>query len=134
MTSKVEIINKIIELTKQEKLEWFYLNDAPTLCNQLRVKENLGTELSKIAIQIENSIPFDSSNSFYTILNGNYIVLLASTETKKILRDRLSLMLVTKTYRDKNVFTDMEEILQLHTLVKGRFPSVNDIINDLFAL
>jgi hypothetical protein len=86
-------------------------------------------------MQFDKTVTFyDGLNSFYTTVNDNYIILLASAEEDKMMRDKLTLLLVTEDYKDRKNITNYEAILQLHTLVKNSFPSVDDIIKDLFEL
>lgn len=135
MSDTLKITNRIIELTEQEKLDWFYLSDDIALCQELGLREAPKNDIARLQMQFDKTVTFyDGLNSFYTTVNDNYIILLASAEEDKMMRDKLTLLLVTEDYKDRKNITNYEAILQLHTLVKNSFPSVDDIIKDLFEL
>lgn len=136
---------KMIELTKEGKITWDYLDNFENVYEKLLIKPRsplqsknpLETweQLSNIPIRRE----FDSDNSFVACINDNYLVLcvwIDDVRNHKVLADRLILEVVPRTFKDVSVYSDDEDgdLVQLQTLVKSKFPNTEDIINDILNM
>ena len=119
MTRNIEIIKKLIDLTKSKKIKWNYLGEADSIYNGLSMYAS----------------GFDHDNSFYSEIENNYIVLVAARPiSNQLLAERISLHFVPNTFRDIQKIDSSKELLRLHTLVKSNFPNSEEIINHILNM
>jgi len=119
MARDIEVINKLIELTKSKKINWYYLGEADSIYNGLSMYAS----------------GFDHDNSFYSEIESDYIVLVAARPTSdQLLVERITLLFVPNTFRDIQKINSSEELLKLHTLVKSNFPNSEEIINHILNM
>lgn len=144
MENYKELLEKMIELTKSEKISWNYLDSNKVVCDSMKFEGvsplNHRKGIIALASAVSDKKIFDSDNSFVSKINHNYIILycnLNDAEDGKTLDERLMLMLVPRTFKDiKIYFSEGSDgtLLRLHTLVKSTFPSANDIENDILQM
>ncbi len=139
--SEHEIVTKLIELTNGKKIDWYYLDSDFSLYDNLNLaprKTFQGTAalLNEYAALNDNKLRFDVDNSFYSCLSSNYLVLYVTppSSNKEILAERMSLLLVPKTYRSIKEINNVEDLIRLHTIIKSGFPSAESIIEDIFKI
>ncbi len=143
--NETSFILKLIELTKEKKIEWDYLDEYRDVYQELSMQPRsplYGKSSLEVLAEFGagmSKIEFDSDNSFATCINENYIIIYASIVEKKepkLLGERLSLMLVPRTFKDIKRLRDNEEehLVRLHTLIKSGFPNSEDIINDILGM
>lgn len=140
-----ELIEKILELSKERKIIWEYLDENEILYQHLKVtpKKDIGYTLSNdyVAEIVKSSLNlktyFDTNASFYARIGENYIVLLRNmkkNEENVLAADRIKLMLVPHTFKGIKTIEETDRIMRLHNYVKAQFPDIEDIINDIFHL
>jgi hypothetical protein len=140
------LIEKILELSKQKKIIWEYLDEFENLYKHLNVapkKRKIGNALplSDVAETMASTLYmntfFDANESFYAKIRENFIVLLRYMEKNEenvLVADRIKFMLVPRTFKNIKIIEEDDKILRLHNYVKTQFPDVEDIINDIFKL
>lgn len=147
MSNKDEkkVFLKMIELTKEGKITWDYLDNFENVYEKLLIKPRSPLQSKNPLETLEqfSTIPirreFDSDNSFVVCINDNYLVLcvwIDDVRNPKVLADRLILEVVPRTFKDVSVYSDDEDgdLVQLQTLVKSKFPNTEDIINDILNM
>ena len=147
MSNKDEkkVFLKMIELTKEGKITWDYLDNFENVYEKLLIKPRSPLQSKNPLETLEqfSTIPirreFDSDNSFVVCINDNYLVLcvwIDDVRNHKVLADRLILEVVPRTFKDVSVYSDDEDgdLVQLQTLVKSKFPNTEDIINDILNM
>ena len=147
MSNKDEkkVFLKMIELTKEGKITWDYLDNFENVYEKLLIKPRSPLQSKNPLETLEqlSNIPicreFDSDNSFVACINDNYLVLCVGIDdvrNHKVLADRLILEVVPRTFKDVSVYSDDEDgdLVQLQTLVKSKFPNTEDIINDILNM
>ncbi len=118
-------IEKLIEKTSKNEILWKYLDTNETLCKVTNLKPLL--------------FVFDVNNSFYTSVETGFIIIYKSLPTsneKKPLSLQLNLYLVPSSYRDyKYIPNDTygEDIVRLHTIIRSKFPSTDDIMKEILG-
>lgn len=139
------VVKKLVELTKQKKIEWHYLDSCKDVYQQLSL-EPKSPLVNRNALTIFSEFstynikePFDADNSFITFIHDNYVVIYARLNDKNeptVLSDRLKLLLVPKTFKDVYESVDDTDgnLVRLHTLVKSVFPNSQDIANDILSM
>lgn len=140
------IIEKILELSKEKKIIWEYLDEYENLYQHLKVtpkKKRIGDKLSwtditeNVATALYTYTFFDANASFYANVGENYIVLISEmikNEENVLTADKLKLMLVPRTFKDVRIIEEDEMMLRLHNYVRTQFPDVEDIIEDIFNM
>lgn len=123
--------NNLISLTREDKIVWRYLDVDNSLCQSLNLTPHKSGQI--FLKEISGLQEFDRSNSFYAPINKNYIVLytIYASNKEESLLSRLKLKLVPGTYRSIEEVEAPNEIVRLQTLIKSKFPSADDIINDI---
>ena len=118
---------KILQMTKEEKLIWRYLDDNEELYSGMRWTKS--TTSLGIFGERETALPnFNCEDSFYTKIGDTSIVILVRGNQPA------SLYVVPNTYK-KVVRLGSDEygelITRLRNLVQSHFPSADDFINNL---
>jgi len=143
--NKDSLILKLIELTKEQKIQWEYLDIYNDVCENLLIKARSPLQnktsfevLSEMKI-VGSKKEFDSDNSFVACINENFIVIFAEVQNRnepQVLGERLTLMIVPRTFKDITKWEDDNEgnLVRLHTLIKSNFPSSEDVVNDIFNM
>lgn len=122
----VSFLKKIIEDTKENKMQWRYLDSNDSLYEGMEWTKTK-TEFGLFS-QKEHVYPdFDTENSFYTSIMDTYIVLLVHSNQPAIL------YIVPKTYK-KVVTLRPDEygelITRLLNLVESQFPNGENFIEE----
>ena len=137
------IIEKILELSKEKKIIWEYLDEYENLYQHLRVtpkRKRLDDKVSwtditeSVATALYTYTFFDANASFYANIGENYIVLISEmikNEENILIPDTLKLMLVPRTFKDIRIIEENDLMLRLHNYVRTQFPDVEDIIEDI---
>jgi len=130
-----KLLSTLIALTREDKLTWNYLDSEKPLYSSLNLAPYSGKGSMEIVI-LNNAKRFDTSNSFYTSINKNFIVIyvLYSNDEEDSFASRLKLLLVPRTYKSVEEVNSSNEIVRLQTLIKSKFPSPDDIISDVLSL
>jgi len=130
-----ELLSSLFVLTKEDKITWNYLDSEKPLFISLNLTP-YGVNESLSLVLLNRTQKFDASNSFYTSVNNNYIVIyvLYSNNDEESFVSRLKLLLVPRTYKSVEEVKCPNEIVRLQTLIKSKFPSPDDIINDIMNL
>lgn len=139
-----EVLDKLIELTKNGTLPWEYLDSEQNICSNLNYvgvsPMHNRSAMEKLATVASSKKVFDADNSFITSINDNHIIIycnLNDDNDEKTLDERLIFMLVPRTYKDVFMYaSDGNDgtLLRLHSLVKSNFPSAQDIVDDILGL
>ncbi len=133
-----ELISNIFTKTASGEYEWFYLDSNVELYEKLSLNERRPLKDTKrnVLFKVMITDNFEHDSSFYTIIKGNYIVLVAypsNSDVPQPLSDRLELFFVPRTYKGIESIEGNSDIVDLHTEIKSKFPSVQDIIKDILS-
>lgn len=136
-----ELYEKLIKLTKEDAIKWKYLDEDKAICNNLDFHPIKPDNFIGSIIAAKETNTFDASNSFVADINNNHIIIYCEYEiaSKKTLDERLSFMLVPRSFRGIRTFdshTNFNDgtLLRLQSLVKSYFPSADDIIKDIYDM
>ena len=135
-----DLFEKLIKLTKENTIQWRYLDDDKSICDELNLRAYKSENIFEISLNITSSKAFDVNNSFVAHINNNYIIICCEKDdstSNKTLEERLSFMLVPRTFRGVRVYTSSDDdgtLLRLQSLVKSYFPSADDIIKDILDM
>jgi len=129
-----EFITKLGELTKSDKITWEYLDSNKSLYNSINLSPYNTYDVISAALEGKKS--FDTSNSYFTKINDNFIILYTDSASKEgsSLVERLRLLLVPRTFKSIRRISNSNESITLLTIIKSKFPSADDIIQDINAL
>lgn len=109
-------LNKLIENTKSNALNWYYL-DTYSLLSQ--------------NAQFYLSYAYSKKNSFYVKINDGYFVLADSnTYLYLIVFPTIDSREVTVINYYNNTINCQDELLRLLNLIKKQYPQVDDVISD----
>lgn len=119
----IMFIRRLIDLTKENKIEWKYLDSNTHLCEEMawcEKKSPITTIQDSLSGSFERAYYFDVENSFYTKIDETYIALVVQDNNPA------SLMIIPNTY--KKVVTLYpsdygENITRLLNIVQNEFPS-----------
>lgn len=131
MNKNEQFVNKLIELTKTNKMTWLYLDENDELFSTLNL-----SPFERISSTFDYD-EFNSDSSFYAKINSNFIVLYELRTASENLLSSLRLKTVPSTFKDiQNIeLTENKELLlRLLNVVKSQFPNSEDIINDILNL
>ena len=125
----IQFINAIIDQTKKSKIHWHYLDSNKDLYEGMHWTE---TE-EKFGLMVPKEIiypNFNREDSFYTTINGTYIVLFVFRS------EPATMYVVPNTYKKVVQLTaDQygEYITRLLNLVQSQFPDGETFIDNLLA-
>ena len=138
------LIEQLIKLTKDNKIEGGYLDQNSTVCYNLKMEPRSPLESRNPLVAFaqitsaDSKLCFDADNSFIAPIKDNYVVIYARISDKNdVLAEWLRLMLVPSTYKDVYRYTDEDddsELLRLQNLIKSKFPNSSDIANDILGM
>ena len=127
----VDFLNKLINETKEKKINWKYLDSNKSLYEGMNWTYT-STEYSLFVGEKEKLKPnFNTEDSFYANKNGTYIVIYVSTNQPA------SLFIVPETYKKVVEFSPDEYgeyITRLLNLVQSQFPSADAFIDDFLKI
>jgi hypothetical protein len=122
-------IEELIKLTKRATIHWDYLDSEPALYEGMswtNESTNLGLFASRDAVRPD----FDTENSFFSKVNGTYVVLLVQGGKPA------TLYVVPNTYKKVvSLAADKygELITRLLNLVQSQFPDGENFISELLS-
>lgn len=138
------LVEQLIKLTKDNKIEWGYLDQNSTVYYHLNMEPKSPLESKNPLLTFaqmtsaDGKLCFDADNSFIASIKSNYVVIYARISDKNdVLAERLRLMLVPSTYKDVYRYNDEDEdseLLRLQSLIKSKFPNSLDIANDILGM
>ena len=130
-----EFISKLIILTKEDKIRWEYLDSSKEIFDHLGLY-SYSNSMDILSNAMLNKQGFDASNSFYTTINNNYIIMFTRSPSSKEenIYEKLQLWLVPRTFKAINKIDVKNNVVSLQLIIKSKFPNSEDIINDIFAL
>lgn len=129
-----EFVSKLIILTKDDKIRWEYLDSNKELYDHINLYPYVNS-MDSLSNAMLNKIGFDSSNSYYTSINNNHIVIFTriSSSKEESIYEKLQLWLVPRTYKAINKLDIKNNIVSLQSIIKSKFPNSDDIINDIIT-
>ncbi len=128
MITNEQFISKIIELTKEDKITWNYLDSNKIIYESLDLTPGIKGFLKE---------GFDKNSSFYAKINYNFIVFYKISDAKLSVLDSLIFKTVPSTFREIRTIEleeNKNELIRLHNIIKSKFPNSEDIINDILNL
>lgn len=129
-----DFVIKLIELTKEKKIAWKYLDGESKLNSALNLSAMPKNSIPAIFGTMDIKIYYNPANSFCVKINGNYVVLLANSNDM-VISEGLQLLLVPGTYKDIDVYEDDKELLvHLLMVIKSMFPNASNIVDDVLSM
>lgn len=119
----IMFINRLISLTKENEIEWKYLDSNTRLCEEMdwcEKKSPITTLQDSLSGSFERAYYFDVENSFYTKINETFITLVVQDNNPA------SLMIIPNTYKKVVTLSPSdygENITRLLNIVQNKFPS-----------
>lgn len=120
-------LEKLIKQTKENKIEWKYLDSNKSLCESMCWIEEIFPSVEIFSGNKEYSFNFNAENSFYCEVKGTYIALYVAKNNPA------ELLVIPPTFKSIVQLTPDEygeNITRLLNLVKSQFPSGDAFIDD----
>lgn len=123
----VSFLEKLLDFTKNDKVEWKYLEDNKNLCDGMHWKKTSSVLDTVFGMNLENTLYFDSENSFFSSIHDTSIVILVVEDSPA------KLYIVPNTFKSVVVLEADQYgayITRLLNLVKSKFPSGENFIDE----
>lgn len=131
-----EFVSKLYSLTNEDKIRWDYLESNSELYDHSGLYPYSNSSIDNISKVMLNKQGFDPNNSFYASINSNYILIFTRLPAEKGegIYERLQLWLVPRTFKAIEKVGAKNNVVSLLSIIKSKFPSSSDIINDVLEL
>lgn len=126
----VSFILKLIKQTKEQLLQWRYLDENKSLCRNMDWMDEDDSISVMLSEKEEPTFYFDVENSFYCRIKENYIVLCVSDN------EPAELFVIPSTFKCIVQLTPDEygeHITRLLNLVRSTFPSGENFIDEFIS-